>query len=105
LDFVEHLRITQASVDAARERLERAGKLREVQERLDWVKEILRRQKEEFDQVAPGWDDPIESPIPTDEEDQFIELVKLWRLEHPEPPKPRQYPKGITQHESDPDSD
>jgi hypothetical protein len=43
--------------------------------------------------------------MPPDEEAQFIELVKLWRLDHPEPPKRREFPKGETQHEMDPDSD
>lgn len=46
-----------------------------------------------------------EPRIPTEESQQFAELVRLWRLDHPEPPKPRTFPKGITQHESDPDTD
>jgi hypothetical protein len=43
--------------------------------------------------------------MPEDEEEQFYQLIRLWRLEHPEPPKARQIPKGQTQHEMDPDSD
>jgi hypothetical protein len=35
----------------------------------------------------------------------FLELTRIWRLDHPEPPKRREFPKGRTQHEEDPDSD
>jgi hypothetical protein len=80
---------------------------------------LLEAEEQSMDWSYPGWSsslstrpktktrhpDAIKASIPADEEDQFIELVKLWRLEHPEPPKPRQLPKGITQHESDPYSD
>ena len=43
--------------------------------------------------------------IPADEEEQFYQLLKQWRLEYPEPPKRAQFPKGRTQHDMDPDSD
>lgn len=43
--------------------------------------------------------------LPHSEEDQFYQLLRLWRMDHPEPPKRPVFPKGRTQHESDPDSD
>jgi hypothetical protein len=43
--------------------------------------------------------------LPPDEEDQFYEILRLWRKEYPEPPKRPEVPKGRTQHEMDPDSD
>ena len=91
--------------DRVKQYLRFVEQVREAQEGLDLSREILRRQKERLEEIAPGFDSMTEPLIPVDEEAQFIELVKLWRLEHPEPPKPRQYPRGITQHESDPDSD
>ena len=44
--------------------------------------------------------------VPQDEEEQFFQLIRLWRIEHPEPPKRREIPAaGKTQHEMDPDTD
>ena len=43
--------------------------------------------------------------LPPDEEEQFYQLIRLWRKDYPEPPKARQIPKGKMQHEMDPDSD
>jgi hypothetical protein len=43
--------------------------------------------------------------LPPSEEDQFYQILRLWRLEYPEPPKRPEFPKGKTQHEMDPDSD
>jgi hypothetical protein len=43
--------------------------------------------------------------FPDDEEEQFYQLLKQWRLTYPEPTKRQQAPKGRTQHEMDPDSD
>jgi len=43
--------------------------------------------------------------LPAGEEDQFYQILRLWRKDHPEPQKRREFPKGRTQHDSDPDSD
>ena len=54
-------------------------------------------------------DDPVDTAfqwvVPEDEEEQFYQLMRQWRIDHPEPPKRPQFPNGRTQHESDPDSD
>jgi hypothetical protein len=36
----------------------------------------------------------LEFITPKSEEDEFYQLLRLWRLEHPEPPPKRDFPKG-----------
>jgi hypothetical protein len=69
------------------------------------AKSILAREERSTDLHCPGWrakktkwkTKPKRGNVsmPADEEEQFIELVKLWRLDH----SPRQFPKGITTRE------
>jgi hypothetical protein len=42
-------------------------------------------------------------PLVADVEDEFMELVQLWRKEYPEPPKPRQIPSGHLGRKDDDD--
>jgi hypothetical protein len=50
----------------------------------------------------PQWDLEM---LPPNEEDQFYQILRMWRKDYPEPPKRREFPKGRNQHDSDPDSD
>jgi len=43
--------------------------------------------------------------VPDDEEDQFYELVRMWRKEHPEPPKRPVYPSGSLDSDDDEDDE
>jgi hypothetical protein len=49
---------------------------------------------------APGRPFEDRDMLLPDEEDQFYEIIQLWRREHPEPTKKREFPKGRPQHES-----
>ena len=75
----------------------------------DWLKEESSREPlTEYlrHRLFPDQGDHNEKELRGDiEESDFLDLVKLWRLEYPEPSKRRRIPAGITQHESDPDSD
>ena len=104
-------------------RVKRIGEIRKscarIEELLLISLEKLRTEEARLDAENPHWRlDSLVEPkrrrtkpatipavVPADEDYQFMELVRLWRLDHPEPSKRRQIPKGKTQHEMDPDSD
>jgi len=77
-----------------------------------WLENIVAAHPELFAKTASkttskssaGKKKPFE-PFPEDEEEEFYQLIRQWRLEYPEPPKRLEFPKGKTQHEMDPDSD